>query len=133
MSQENVEIVRRAWEAYISRGFEATLDFWAEDCVWEDFPEQPDAGVHVGWEGVAEAVEQFTQAWIDLSFEPVEVIDAGGDLVVAVIAYRGRGRGSGAPLDARVTWLYEVRNGKVDRARTFTSKQQALEAAGLRE
>ena len=38
MSQENVEIVRRAWEARVSQGPEAVLDFFTEDCVLEDFP-----------------------------------------------------------------------------------------------
>jgi ketosteroid isomerase-like protein len=91
----------------------------------------PDGRSYVGREGVREAVENFTEAWEDLSFEPVEFIDAGEERVVAVIANRGRGRGSGAPMEIEVGWLYEMRDGKVTRARAFISKQQALEAARL--
>jgi ketosteroid isomerase-like protein len=40
---------------------------------------------------------------------------------------------SGAPLDALESWLYEMRDGRIFRARAFTTKQQALEAARLRE
>jgi ketosteroid isomerase-like protein len=41
MSQENVEIVRRAWKVYVDHGGidDADLDdYFAEDCVVEDFP-----------------------------------------------------------------------------------------------
>ena len=68
-----------------------------------------------------------------LSQEPVEFIDAGEDLVVAVIAMRVQGKGSGAPLDAPAVWVHELRAGKIARMRAFTTKAQALEAAGLRE
>ena len=133
MSQENVEIVRRAWQAYVSGGVEATFDFWTEDCVFEEFPEMPESAVYVGRNRLSEAAEHFTEMWSDLEFEPVEFIDAGENLVIAVVAYRGRGVASGAPLDALASWLYEMRDGRVSRARSFTTKQQALEAAGLRE
>ena len=133
MSRENVEIVRRAWQAYVSGGVEATFDFWTEDCVFEEFPEMPESAVYVGRDRLSEAAEHFTEMWSDLEFEPVEFIDAGENLVIAVVAYRGRGVASGAPLDALASWLYEMRDGRVSRARSFTTKQQALEAAGLRE
>jgi ketosteroid isomerase-like protein len=53
--------------------------------------------------------------------------------VVAVIAMHGRGKGSGAPFDLLPYFVYEVRDGRIVRDRAFTSKAQALEAAGLRE
>jgi ketosteroid isomerase-like protein len=133
MSQQNVEIVRRAWQAFVTGGIEATFDFWTEDCVFEDFPEMPDSAVYVGRSGLTEAVEHFTEMWSDLSWEPLEFIDAGESRVIAVIAMRGKGATSGAPMDALAAWLYEMRDGRVSRAKAFTSKQEALEAAGLRE
>jgi ketosteroid isomerase-like protein len=71
--------------------------------------------------------------WGEFVMEPVEFIDAGGDLVVAVIAMRGQGKGSGAPLAAQAVWVHELRAGKVARMRAFTTKAQAVEAAGRRE
>jgi len=57
-----VEIVRRAWQAFVSGGGEATLlDFWTEDCVFEEFPEMPESAIYVGWDRVSEAVEHFTE------------------------------------------------------------------------
>jgi ketosteroid isomerase-like protein len=49
-----------------------------------------------------------------------------------VIAVRGHGRGSDAPFEAVGAFVYEVRDGKIVRDRPFTSRSQALEAAGLR-
>ena len=128
MSQENVEVVRRAWQAFISEGVEATLEGWTEDCVFEEFPEMPESAVYVGRDRLPEAVEHFTEVWSDIALEPLEFIDAGEQLVITVVAYRGRGGAGGAPLDALATWLYEMRDGRVFRARAFTTKEQALKA-----
>jgi ketosteroid isomerase-like protein len=132
MSQENVEILRAGWKAFIEGGVDATLGYYAEDCVCEDFPELPDGASYEGHEGLRKRNRQFTESWEDLVFEPVEFIDAGDQIVVAV-AMRGHGRGSDTPMDAAAVFVYEVRDGKIVRDRAFTSRSQALEAAGLRE
>jgi ketosteroid isomerase-like protein len=88
---------------------------------------------HEGKEGMRERNRQFTETWGDLVYEPVEFIDAGDDVVVAVIAMQGSGKGSGAPLDAPAVFVYELRDGKIVRDRAFESKSEALEAAGLKE
>jgi hypothetical protein len=40
---------------------------------------------------------------------------------------------SGVELDVEEAWVYWVRNGKIWRMKQHASKQEALEAAGLRE
>jgi ketosteroid isomerase-like protein len=133
MSQENLEIVRRAWEARVSRGIDAVLEYFTDDCVIEDFPELPDHGVYRGRQGVREINRHFLEMWGEFVQEPVECIDGGGDLVVAVIAMRLRGKSSGTPVASQAVWVHELRNGKIARMRAFTTKAQALEAAGLSE
>ena len=133
MSQENVEVVREAWSVYRERGIDAALGYFAEDCIVEDFPELPDRANYGGWQGVRERDRKFTETWGDLDFEPVEFIDAGGGVVVAVTAIRGHGRGSNAPMEAEASWVYELREGRIVRDRPFLSKAEALEAAGLSE
>jgi len=132
MSQENVEVVRDAWRAYTTRGIDATLDYYSEDCVCEDVPELPDRATYRGREGLRERYRHFVEAWGDFAAEPMEFID-GGDVVVALIAMHGRGTGSGAPFDLLPGFVLEVRDGKIVRDRAFTSRRQALEAAGLLE
>ena len=132
MSRENVEVVRGAWSAYTDRGIDAALDYYSEDCVCEDLPELPDRATYQGREGLWERNRHFVEIWGDFMAEAMEFIDA-GDLVVAVIAMHGRGKGSGAPFDLLPYFVYEVRDGRIIRDRAFTSKAQALEAAGLSE
>jgi ketosteroid isomerase-like protein len=68
-----------------------------------------------------------------LDWEPLEFMDAGGDVVVAVIAMRALGRGSDVPVETEVGFVLEVRDGRIVRDRAFTSRSEALEAAGLEE
>jgi ketosteroid isomerase-like protein len=133
MSQENVELVRVAWGVYGDRGIEAALDFFAEDCVSEDFSEMPDGGTYEGRSGALERYQRFAEIWGDFVMELVEVVDAGDGVVVAVAEMRGSGRGSGAPMDAPAAFVYDVRDGRIVRDRAFTSRAAALEAAGLSE
>jgi ketosteroid isomerase-like protein len=133
MSQENVELVRRAWQAYRDHGMDAAVGYFAEDCVIEDLPEMPDRATYMGGEGLRERDRHFAEVWGDYVIEAVDFIDGGRDVVVAIASLHGYGRGSGAPLDTHVGFVYELRDGKIIRDRAFTSKGQALEAVGLSE
>ncbi len=134
MSQEDVDVVRRGWKAFNERGLDAFFDeSYAEDCVCEDFPELPDRAVYAGREGFRERYWHFVESWGDFVIEPVEFLDAGNDVVIAVVAMTGRGEGSGAPLDGLAVFVCELRDGAIVRDRPFTSRSQALEAVGLSE
>ena len=132
-SGEHVKIAREAWKTYGERGLDAASEYFAEDCVLEDLPELPDRATYHGREGVRERARHFEEVWGDFAMEPVEFIDAGDGVVVAVVVLSGRGKGSGAPLDAPAAFVYEVRSGKIVRDRPFTSRSQALETAGRAE
>jgi|Tabmets5t2r1_1033131.scaffolds.fasta_scaffold87468_2 ketosteroid isomerase-like protein len=133
MSQENLKIVRRAWDAFGKHGVDAVLGFYAEDCVCEQVPEMPDRVSLKGREGVRQRLARFADFWEDFAIEPVELIDAGEDVVITVARVRGRGKDSGIPIEAPAAFVQELRDGQVIRDRVFLSKAEALEAAGLRE
>jgi ketosteroid isomerase-like protein len=133
MSEGNVEVVREAWNAYGERGIDGYVEYCAEDWVGDDVPELPDGASYRGTEGARERERHFREMWADWSWEPVEFRDAGGDIVVAVFVMRARGRGSDVPVEIEGGFVYEVRDGKIARDCAFTSKDQALEAAGLSE
>ena len=134
MSQENVEVVRLAADAMTQRG----LDAFAEYCT-DDIDHRPVEGalddrgpIH----GKAE-MRAYLQDWFDtfddLRAEPVELIDAGEDQVVAVLRLMGRAKLSGVETDLTYACVYTIREGKIARGREYWTKEQALEAAGLRE
>ncbi len=60
-----------------------------------------------------------------------ELIPA-GEHVVAPHTSHLRGR-DGIEVQARTTWLFTLRHGKIERLCLYQDKQEALEAAGLRE
>ena len=53
--------------------------------------------------------------------------------MVVTALYRGRGQGSGVPIEARFYAVYTLRDGRVVRVDEFTDRAEALEAAGLSE
>ena len=137
MSEQNVEFVRRVWAIVAEEGVEIALEsfaeYFTEDCIFEDFPELPDHAVYVGREGMREIDRHFREMWDELVQESVGFTDAGDDLVLGEIAMHGRGKESGAPLNASAFWVHQLRGGKVAHMRAFTTNAQALQAAGLNE
>jgi len=55
------------------------------------------------------------------------------DSVLAVINFRGRGKASGAEVNIELFQLWTFRDGKIIRGQGFFDREEALEAAGLRE
>jgi len=137
VSEENVEIVRQVWKVLTGRGLETALEsysgWYAEECVFEDFPEMPDRAIYRGREGVRLRTTHFADTWGDFVMEPREFIDVGDHHVVAVIDMTGHGKGSGAPLDAQAVFVYDFESGLIVRDRAFTSRDQAFEAAGIQK
>jgi ketosteroid isomerase-like protein len=131
VAQRNVDLIEAGWRAYAEGGIEATLEFFAEDCVCVDFPELPDAGEHHGRDGAREWYESFARSFGDLEIQPVDIIDGGEEVVVAVASITARGKGSGAEVATTAAWVYEVREDRIRRALAFMSRSQALRAAGL--
>ncbi|MCE3246477.1 MAG: Ketosteroid isomerase-related protein [Geminicoccaceae bacterium] len=130
MSQENVEVVRRAVEFEFSgRGDRAE----AEAIFDPGFVMNPlEEGPSYGLDAIRDNIAHWRTAWDQLEVTAEEFIDA-GDRVVVTLHHRGRGRGSGVEIDARFYELYTLRGGKVLRADEYAERADALEAAGLSE
>jgi len=132
VSQRNVEIVRRAIEVFNRDGWEAATAFIDPEIEWHDLPEQPDAGVHHGHEGFLAAQEQFYGSLEDYR-TLVDEISAHGDQVITHIRTVGRGRGSGATFEQRLTGVFTLRHGSIVRVEWFGTRGEALKAVGLDE
>jgi ketosteroid isomerase-like protein len=135
MSQDNVEFVRDAVVAYNRGDLDAFLDeYWADDIDYRAVEGAPDD--HGPIHGKAE-MRAYMQDWFDtfddLKVEPLEVIDAGPDQAVAVVRFGGRAKLSGVESDLTFAVVYTLRDGKVVRGREYWTRDEALEAAGLRE
>jgi uncharacterized protein len=130
MSQENVDLVRRGFEAFARRDIAAVLELLAPDVdVTSDALGLSGGGSYLGHDGFVRATKETLEAFEDYRIDGEEFIDAGDDVVV-LVHISGRGRGSGVPVDMRLVHVWTVRGGKGVRARIFENKGAALEAVG---
>ena len=134
MSQENVEVVRRSTDAYNHRDVDGMLALWAQDAVldWSN-ARSFEAGVYRGHGEIRAFMEEFFASWddvrIELVYGPAEVEDG---LVIAENVTYLRGR-DGIEVQARSAWLIRIRDGEQTSLTLYQTKQDALNAAGLRE
>jgi ketosteroid isomerase-like protein len=134
MSQENVEIVRRVYEA-VARGDSTTVLGLYDEDIEIDGSRLPEArlvggGVLRGHEGLRRFSREWGEAWEGAQDECEELIEA-GEQVVSVVARHGLGRTSGIRVDTERAGIWTIRDGKVVRTVWFLSKGEALEAVGL--
>ena len=69
----------------------------------------------------------------DVTWEPLEFIEASDDRVLVPVRMTGRGREGGVPVVIKFTQLWTIRDGRVRKTEFFRHHADALEAAGLRE
>jgi ketosteroid isomerase-like protein len=133
MSQENVEIVRQAYEAFNLRELDALAELAEPDWVM-DWSRSigPQRGVYQGRAGVEAWIAAISEAFESFEIVPLEYVGA-GDRIVVPTRVKGRGRGSGVVVDAEGVTLWELERGKVTRLTLYGTRREALEAAGLKE
>jgi ketosteroid isomerase-like protein len=124
MSEENVEVVRRIYEAWLQG--RSSRDWIDSDVEYVNPPDAVEGGTRRG----RKAFAGIRDAYDDVRIEPEQFIDAGGDVIV-IARVRGKGRGSGVDIDWRQGYVWTIRNGKAVRVRWFNKPEQALEAAGM--
>ena len=130
MSQGNVEIVRRAIDAY-NRGQEA-LDLFDPEIEWITTGRFVEPDTYQGYEEVRRYLQALRDDFEDLHVEPHELVDA-EDHVIVRVRFTGRGRLSSAPIDLEFTFVFSLRGGKIVRVRNYWEHTPALDAVGLRE
>jgi hypothetical protein len=134
MSQENVEILRQGFEDFASGNVDAVLNRLDPDVDWRPAI-APILGVKTvrGREAVREFfTRELFEGFDEFRAEPVAYEDL-GDAVLVTVRYIGRGESTGLEIDQTFASLYRLRNGKTVSMRDYSTRAQALEAAGLRE
>jgi uncharacterized protein len=132
MSQENVEIVRRMYDAYADNDFKTALAYLDPAIELSQPASEPGAGTYHGHEGVIQALTTWTGAWDNYRIE-VDELAGFGDRVLASTRHRGRGKGSGVEVEQRIFQLWTIRNDKIVQATMYYEKGEALKAVGPSE
>jgi ketosteroid isomerase-like protein len=132
MSQENVEIVRAATEAFNRGDLEAWLADADPEIEWHVLPEAPDPGPHRGRHVVLARARLWQETLADFRAEVEEFIDA-GEYVIAPTRMRGRPPGSDVDVVLDEVYVSKLCDGKIIELREYRTRAEALEAVGLRE
>jgi uncharacterized protein len=128
MSPEDVEAVRRAYDAFARGDLETLRTLLAPDIEWRTTPEVPFMGNYVGLDEFLRGMDEWTSAFDEVTTEVEEMIDTGENVIVHH-RMRGRGRDSGVEVDLAIFQVVTVRDGKLTRMHDYLAREEALEAA----
>ena len=131
MSQENVEVVRAAYDAFNRRDWDAMFRDAHPDFELM-FQGAPDPGPHRGREEAQARIEDGVSAYGAASYE-LDDLRESGEQVVALVRVRARPKGATVEMENRVGHVWTLRDGRLVSLHMFQKREQALEAAGLRE
>src|SRR5262245_41890521 len=114
MSDEDVRIVQGALVALGRDGLDGFTGCMTDGIDYRAIEGAPDD--HGPLHGT-EAVRAYLQDWVDtfddVGLEPVELVDAGDNTVVAVLRLTGRAKLSGVATDQTLAVVYTTRGGKI--------------------
>ena len=136
MSQENVEVVRAAFEAWNAGDMEALLAHFHPELVYHPRTDEPDPSPHVGRDAYERLVYGFVDSFSEVTVEVLEVIDAGDHVIASTVLHvvlHGQESASGAGVSDTYVFVYKLRDGLIVEGWEYRTKQEALEAVGLSE
>jgi ketosteroid isomerase-like protein len=133
MSEENVERLRKGYEAMARRDLDAVLPLLDPEVEIHDRAEAPDARSYSGHDGAVTALDLSLDAFAGFTLIPERFYDA-GDRIVVVLRMEGTGRVSGAPVEDRIAHFWRLGDdGLATALRVFSDPADALAAAGISE
>jgi ketosteroid isomerase-like protein len=131
MARGDVEFLREGYEA-LARGDMDTFVALSRERLGPEFEFHHvwDGRVFRGFEGTMEWISDTRETWDEYSQELEEIIEL-GDVVVVVIRLSARGGESGVPVAQELAVVWRFEDGRAIEARSYTSREEALGAAGV--
>ena len=145
MSEENVKLVRGAWEPF--EGINVATIEWGADGMREVFAAlfAPDVELRTlasglgsgvgeeyhGLDGLVAYLSEWMEPFSEYKVQNLDYIDA-GDCVIVPSRQWGIGSGSGARVEIELTTLTVVRDGQITFVQQFDTLEEAREAAAGR-
>jgi ketosteroid isomerase-like protein len=128
VSQENVEIVRAALEAFRQGDVEQALQHVHPEMVSTRV--DPDGAVFHGRDGLLALMADWTEGFEEWSYRAEEFLDA-GDRVMVRLHQWARGAGSGVPVEGDYWLTYMFEGDMVTRFSIFSDREQAFASVGI--
>ena len=132
MSQENVEITRRALSAFLARDAETFVSYFDPAAVLLLPRNALEGGTYAGHDGVRRAIADAFEMWEDIRIE-IETTRDVGDTVVVLARTTNVGKGTMPTVEYEVGYVGEFSGNRIISFRPYRSHAEALEAVGLSE
>jgi ketosteroid isomerase-like protein len=130
---ENARVALRGAQALSDRDLEAMLEVAHPEIEFVTHPgfvgQEP---AYRGHEGMRRWLKSL-EPWESFRVEVEELIDATPDTVMSDSHVSARGSGSGVDVEMRTYDVVTIVDGKIRRRRHFTTRDEALEAAGAED
>ena len=136
MSQEYVEIVRAVFAAWNARPGEPDFAIFHPELVYHPRADEPDPSPHVGRDAYERLVLGFVESFSEVTFDVLELIDADDYVITSTVLHampQGQENASGPGVSDTYVFVHKLRDGLVVEGWEYRTKQEALEAVGLRE
>jgi ketosteroid isomerase-like protein len=121
----NVQLVRQAFEAFLSGDRERALELAHPDIVSVRYTPIPDPQTYHGREGVEQMYADWTTDFDEFEMKAVDVVEDGPRVAMEVVQ-RGVGRASGVEVTGRFWFVYTVEDGLITRMDAYLTREQAL-------
>ena len=134
MPRDKVDVAKRAMDAFNRRDVDgffaelATRDFE----LYAGTVRALGGDVHRGREGVERFVAAISEVWEEVQLIAEEFRDL-GDRVLVLGRQVGRGKGSGAQVDAPLAAIFDFRGSRIRRSRGYVDRAEGLRVAGVSE
>lgn len=116
----NFDVVKNHYDGSDRMDMEAMLAPLTAETLWTEMAGFPCAGTHKGPEAVVENVfSVLGSQWEGFTLKVERLID-GGDTIVGIGTYSGTFKATGKYMQARVTHVWDLEDGKVERFEQFT-------------
>jgi ketosteroid isomerase-like protein len=133
MANDDAEVVRKAWAAVSRRDIPALLGCLDPEIEAIPLGAAMEGRVYRGHEDVVRWLEgEVSATYETFEVHPDEIQNV-GDRLLVFGHWIARGRESGVELDVAASWVVDVRDGKLVRWQTYTERDEALQAAGLKK
>jgi ketosteroid isomerase-like protein len=112
MSQENVEVIRTVFDQFARGDFGRWFALTTDDFEFVTSPDIPDAGTYYG-EEARRWITAWARSFEGHTMEAEEIIEAGGDNVIAGYLQRGHPGGSESAVEGRWWLVVTFRQGAI--------------------
>ncbi|MEM9633016.1 MAG: nuclear transport factor 2 family protein [Pseudomonadota bacterium] len=124
----NYDIIKAHYAGSDNRDLEAMLVPITVETAWTEMAGFPCAGTYHGPQEIVENVfKALGEAWENYTLKVERILDA-GDTIIGVGTYSGTYRKTGKHMEARVTHVWDLKDGKVVRFEQFTDTLLVAEA-----